>query len=200
MKVYAERPLRVLGQMLGDLLLIGWVGAWIWLGLQFHDRLDALRRPTMQVGQASGNLADSLSDTGEQLRGLQLVGELLAAPFDAIVGSARQLVDASDSSQQAIARLADLSFVVISLFPIILAVTVWAVLRGRWMRHATAAARLRNSGHGDGLLAVQALATARLDHVVRLASPGNPLDDPISRHRLASYQLRRLGLRSYEPR
>jgi hypothetical protein len=200
MKVYAERPMRALGQLLADLLLIVWVGAWTWLGLQFHERLDALRGPTIQVGEAGDNLANSLSATGEQLRGLQLVGELLAAPFDAIVGSARQLVDASDSSQQAIARLADLSFVVISLFPIVFAVAVWVVVRGRWMRRATAAARLRHSGHGDGLLAAQALATARLDHLARLASPGNPLDDPISRHRLAGYQLHRLGLRNYEPR
>ena len=198
MKVYAERPLRALGQLIGDLLLGAWVGAWVWLGLQFHDRLDALRAPTRQVGDASRDLADSLSDTGEQLRGVQLIGELLAAPFDAIVGSARQLVDASDSSDQAIARLADLSMVVTALFPIVFALTVWIVLRGRWMRRATAAARLRASGHGDGLLAAQALATARLDRLAELAAPGNPLDDPISRRRLASYQLRRLGLRSYD--
>jgi hypothetical protein len=198
MKVYAERPLRALGQFIGDLLLFAWVGGWVWLAQQFHDRLDALRGPTKQVGEASSDLANSLSDTGEQLRGLQLVGELLAAPFDAIVGSARQLVDASDSSEQAIARLADLSMVVTAFFPIVFAVTVWVVLRGRWMRRATAAARLRHSGHGDGLLAAQALATARLDHLAPLANPGNPLDDPISRRRLASYQLRRLGLRSYD--
>lgn len=199
MKVYAERPLRALGQLLGDLLLVVWVAGWLWLGLQFHDRLDALRAPAVQVGEASNGLANSLSTTGEQLRGLQLVGDLLAAPFDAIVASARQLVDASDNSQQAIARLADLSIVITAFFPIVFAVTVWAVLRGRWMRQATAAARLRHSGHGDGLLAAQALATARLDRIARLASPGNPLDDPISRRRLAGYQLHRLGLRSYDP-
>jgi hypothetical protein len=199
MKVYAERPLRVLVQVIGDLLLIAWVGGWVWLGIAFHDRLDALRRPTQQVGEASRDLADSLSGTGEQLRGIQLIGELLAAPFDAIVGSTRQLIDASASSDQAIARLADLSIVVTTFFPVVFAVAVWAVLRGRWMRQATAAARLRRSGHGDGLLAAQALLTARLDQLAPLAHHGNPLDDPISRRRLASYQLRRLGLRTYDP-
>ncbi|HSK97837.1 MAG TPA: hypothetical protein VK891_14540 [Euzebyales bacterium] len=199
MKVYAERPVRALGQFVADLLLVAWVGGWVWLGLQFHDRLDALRGPTRQVGEASSDLANSLSNTGEQLRGLQLVGELLAAPFDAIVGSARQLVDASENSDRAIAQLADLSMVVTAFFPIVFALTVWVVLRGRWMRRATAAARLRASGYGDGLLAAQALGTARLDQLAPLANPGNPLDDPISRRRLASYQLRRLGLRSYDP-
>jgi hypothetical protein len=185
-------------QFAGDLLLIAWVGGWVWLGRAFHDRLDALRGPARQVGRASSDLADSLSTTGEQLRGVQLIGDLLAAPFDAIVGSTRQLTDASATSDQAVARLADLSFLVTSFFPIVFAVTVWAVLRGRWMRQATAAARLRRSGHGDGLLAAQALLTARLDQLAPLANPGNPLDDPISRRRLAGYQLRRLGLRNYD--
>jgi hypothetical protein len=197
-KLYAERPHRAAGQFVGDLLLVAWIGGWLWLGRAMHDGLDSLRTPATQVGNASSGLANSLAQTSDQLRGVQLVGELLAGPFDAIVASARQLVDASDTTQDAIARLADLSFVVTAFFPIVFALTVWLALRGRWMRHATAAARLRASGWGDGLLAAQALGSARLDRLGALASPGNPLEDPISRHRLATYQLQRLGLRGYE--
>jgi hypothetical protein len=42
------------------------------------------------------------------------------------------------------------------------------------------------------------LSSARLDRVAKLVNPGNPLEDPINRRRLASYQLRQLGLRSYD--
>lgn len=197
MKIYAERPLRAALQVLGDLLLITWIGGWLWLGRQLHDRLDALRGPAVQVGDASSNLAESLSGTSEQVRSLQLVGEVLAAPFDAIIGSSQQLAEASGNTQQAIANLADTAAFVVACFPIVFAVAAWLVLRGRWMRHATAAARLRASGRGDGLLAAQALSSARLDQIATFAAPGNPLDDPISRRRLAGYQLRRLGLRVY---
>lgn len=199
MKVYAERPQRMVFQLIGDLLLVLWVGGWIWLGLQVHDRLDALRRPAAQVGEASEGLADSLAGTSDQIRSLQFVGEALAAPFDALIGGSQQLAEASGNSQQAIANLADTMVLVTALFPIVFALTLWAFLRLRWMRHATAAARVRATGHGDGLLAAQALASGRLDQIARYATPGNPLDDPLSRRRLAAYQLRRLGLRGYEP-
>lgn len=198
MKIYAERPVRAALQLAGDLLLVAWVSAWTWLALQFHNRLDALRDPAVRVGDASRGLADSLSSTSDQIRSLQFVGEVLAAPFDAIVGGAHELVAASDSGQTAIARLADLSIPVIALFPIAFAVLLWITLRGRWMHHASAAAKLRATGYGDGLLAAQALTSARLDQLAQFASPGNPLDDPISRRRLAAYQLRRLGLRGYD--
>jgi len=198
MKIYAERPVRVTLQVIGDLLLVLWVGGWIWLGRQVHDRLDALRRPAAQVGDASDGLAESLAGTSEQIRSLQFVGDALAAPFDAIISGSQQLSDASANSQQAIANLADILVVVTALFPILFALTLWAFLRLRWMRHATAAARVRMSEHGDGLLAAQALATGPLDQLARCTTPGNPLDDPLSRRRLAGYQLRRLGLRGYE--
>lgn len=198
MKVYAERPLRVLRQVVGDLLLVLWVGGWIWLGQEVHDRLDALRRPSVQVGEASRNLANSLADTSDQVRGLQLVGDVLAAPFDVIVSSTRQLADASNNTQQAIGNLADIMIVATALFPILFALTLWAFLRLRWMSHATAAARVRATGEGDGLLAAQALASGRLDQIGKYATSGNPLDDPLSRRRLAGFQLRRLGLRGYE--
>lgn len=199
MKIYAERPHRVLYQVVGDLLLVLWVGGWIWLGQQVHDRLDALRRPAVQVGEASRGLADSLASTSDQIRGLQIVGEALAAPFDAIVGGSRQLADASGNTQQAIANLADILIVVTALFPILFALTLWAFLRLRWMRSATAAAKVRATGYGDSLLAAQALAAGRLDQIAQYAAPGNPLDDPLTRRQLADYQLRRLGLRGYEP-
>lgn len=196
MKVYAERPLRVLAQLLADVALIVWVGGWIWFGLEVHDRLSALGRPTERVGQASTRLADSLSETSDQIRDLQFVGEALAAPFDAIINSTRQLATASAEAQAAIGGVASISFWLAALFPILFALLLWAVVRVRWMRHATAAAKLRAHGSGEGLLAAQALSSVRLDRLAGFVAPGDPLGDPRSRQQLAAYQLRRLGLRS----
>jgi hypothetical protein len=198
MKLYAERPLRVLVQLVGDLLLVAWIGAWVWLSLQVHAQLDALRAPTIQVGNASRDMADSLESTGDQLRSVQLIGDLLAAPFDAIVDGAQQLTIASDNGNEALARLADTSIFLTAFFPIVFGLTLWLVLRGRWIRRATAAVRVRASAYGDSLLAAQALSSVRIDRVAKLVNPNHPLDDPVSRRRLASYQLRQLGLRSYD--
>ncbi|MBW3604720.1 MAG: hypothetical protein KY460_07370 [Actinobacteria bacterium] len=197
MKLYAERPSRIAAQVCADLLFAAWIAGWIWLGLQVHDQLEALRRPAQRVGEASNGLAGSLEGTSEQIRGLQLVGDILASPFDAIVAGARELATASASSEATIGRLADLSLPLTALFPVLFAVTLWLALRGRWIRRATAATRLRDSEHGSGLLAAQALTSWRLDKLTQVDVAADPLSDERSRQRLAAFTLRQLGLRSH---
>lgn len=196
MKLYAERPSRTLVQIIGDLLTAAWIAGWIWLGLRLHDLLDQLGQPAGRVSRASDGLADSLAGTGEQIRSIQLIGDLLAQPFDAIISSAQELASAGASSQQTLARIADLSVPLVALFPVLFAITLWLVLRGRWIRRASAAARLRDSESGEGLLAALALTSTRLDRLSRAGLAEDPLSDARSRQRLAGYALRDLGLRS----
>jgi hypothetical protein len=197
-KVYAERPGRIVAQIVGDLLLVGWIAGWVWLGTRLHDELDALRRPATRVGQASDGLANSLQGTSEQVRSLQLVGDVLAQPFDAIIATARELSTATGNTQAGIGRLADLSIWLVALFPVLFALTLWLALRGRWIRKASAAARVRDDGGPDGLLAAQALTNARLDKVAEFDLADDPLADQASRRHLADFALRQLGLRGYE--
>lgn len=196
MKLYAERPSRTLVQIIGDLLTAAWIAGWIWLGLRLHDLLDQLGQPAGRVSRASDGLADSLAGTGEQIRSIQLIGDLLAQPFDAIISSAQELASAGASSQQTLGRIADLSVPLVALFPVLFAITLWLVLRGRWIRRASAAARLRDSESGEGLLAALALTSTRLDRLSRAGLAEDPLSDARSRQRLAGYALRDLGLRS----
>jgi hypothetical protein len=195
-KFYAERPSRLAAQVCGDLLLAGWMAGWLWLGLRLHDEIEALARPTRRVGEASTGLANALTGTSDQVRNLQLVGDVLAAPFDAIIAGARELATASTTSQESLARLADLAVPLTALFPVLFALTLWLALRGRWIRRATAVTRLRRTGEGEGLLAAQALTSARIDQLAGFELDDNPLADPVSRRRLATFALRQLGLRT----
>jgi hypothetical protein len=195
-KFYAERPSRLAAQVCGDLLLAGWMAGWLWLGLRLHDEIEALARPTRRVGEASTGLANALTGTSDQVRNLQLVGDVLAAPFDAIIAGARELATASTTSQESLARLADLAVPLTALFPVLFALTLWLALRGRWIRRATAVTRLRRTGEGEGLLAAQALTSARIDQLAGFELDDNPLADPVSRRRLAMFALRQLGLRT----
>ena len=196
MKFYAERPSRLAAQVCGDLLLAGWMAGWLWLGLRLHDEIEALARPTRRVGEASTGLANALTGTSDQVRNLQLVGDVLAAPFDAIIAGTRELATASTTSQESLARLADLAVPLTALFPVLFALTLWLALRGRWIRRATAVTRLRRTGEGEGLLAAQALTSARIDQLAGFDLDDNPLADPVSRRRLAMFALRQLGLRT----
>jgi hypothetical protein len=195
-KFYAERPSRVVAQVCGDLLLAAWVAGWLWLGLQLHDAIDALARPAVRVGEASSGLANALTSTSEQVRSLQLIGDVLASPFDAIIAGARELATASVNGQASLLRLADMAVPLTALFPVLFAVTMWLALRGRWIRRATAVTKLRRSGEGEGLLAAQALTSARIDQLAGFGLGDNPLADPASRRRLATFALRQLGLRT----
>lgn len=196
MKIYAEQPSRIVRQVAGDLLLAGWCAAWVWLGLRLHDELAALAGPAQRVGAASQTLADSLSGTSDQVRNLQFVGEVLASPFDAIVSGAGELSAASASGQATIARIADLAVPLTAVFPVLFAVTLWLALRGRWIRRATAAVRLRDDDRGQSLLAGQALTSVRIDRLADEDLADDPLGDADSRRRLAAFALRRLGLRT----
>jgi hypothetical protein len=182
-------------QVFGDLLLAAWIAGWMWLALRLHDEIEALAGPARRVGKASTGLADSLAGTSQQVRSLQLVGDVIAAPFDAIITGARELATASSNGQQTIARLADLAVPATALFPILFALTVWLALRGRWIRRATAMVKLRGSATGDSLLAAQALTSARIDQLADVQLDGNPLADPRGRRRLATFALRQQGLR-----
>jgi len=195
-KFYAERPSRVVAQVCGDLLLAAWVAGWLWLGLQLHDAIHALARPVVRVGEASSGLANTLTGTSEQVRSLQLIGDVLASPFDAIIAGARELATASVNGQASLLRLADMALPLTALFPVLFAVTMWLALRGRWIRRATAVTKLRRSGEGEGLLAAQALTSARIDQLAGFGLGDNPLADPASRRRLATFALRQLGLRT----
>jgi hypothetical protein len=195
-KIYAERPARIARQIGGDLLFVGWSAGWILLGLRVHDELDRLARPARRVGEASSGLANALTSTSDQVRSLQLVGDVLASPFDAIITGARELATASASGQESIMRLADLVVPLTAAFPILFALTLWLALRGRWIRRASAVARLRDEGGSDGLLAAQALTAVRVDQLARFELADDPLSDEGSRRRLASYALLRLGLRT----
>ena len=196
MKLYAERPSRITAQLVLDLLVVAWIAAWVWMGLRLHDLLDQLGQPARRVSEASDGLASSLSGAGEQIRSIQLIGEALAQPFDAIVSSAQELAAAGANSQQTLNRIADLSVPLVTLFPVLFAVTVWLAVRGRWIRRASAAVRLRETEGGEGLLAAVALTTGRLDRMAEVDLPADPLANAHSRRWLASHALRQLGLRS----
>ena len=96
MKIYAERSPRIARQVGGDLLFAGWSVGWILLGLRLHDELDRLSRPARRVGEASTGLANALTGASEQVRSLQLVGDVLASPFDAIIAGEIEIPETVD--------------------------------------------------------------------------------------------------------
>ncbi|MGZ4639153.1 MAG: hypothetical protein ACXV2J_08860, partial [Actinomycetes bacterium] len=75
MKLYAERPLRATNQLLGDLLVLGWVVFWIWLATAVHDKVGALAGPGREAENAGNNLATSLHSAAGHVDDIPLAGD-----------------------------------------------------------------------------------------------------------------------------
>ena len=45
MKLYADTPARRTRQILSDVLVLLWIGLWVYAGRQVHDTVEQLRAP-----------------------------------------------------------------------------------------------------------------------------------------------------------
>ena len=68
MKLYADRPFRLTNQVLGDLLVLGWIALWVWAGLRLHDLVLGLAAPGEQAEKAGRTLEHSLGDAAGERR------------------------------------------------------------------------------------------------------------------------------------
>ena len=82
MKIYADTPARRTAQIVADVLFVVWLVAWVWIGNVIHDGTMALAEPGRQTTEAATSLSSGLTDAGDHLREVPLVGDDVAGPFD----------------------------------------------------------------------------------------------------------------------
>src|SRR5690349_4942134 len=82
MKLFADAPVHRTRQVVGDLLLVGWMVLWVWAGLAVHDGTAALAAPARQTDESASSMAEQLRDAGGRIGDAPLVGDELAVPFD----------------------------------------------------------------------------------------------------------------------
>jgi hypothetical protein len=196
-KLYADRPVTAARQLLTDLLVAAWVGAWIWAAIKLYDLVEKLAVPGQKVEGAGGGMADNLADAADKVDNVPGVGNALASPFDRAAEAARTLADAGRQQQEVVGDLALALALALLAFPLGLVLFAWLPLRVRWMRRAGAAAALGAGPAGRDLLALRALANQPLR---RLAALGPDVaaawrdGDPSTVDALAALELRGLGL------
>jgi hypothetical protein len=196
-KLYADRPVIAVRQLLTDLLVVAWVGAWIWAAVKLHDLVEQLAVPGQKVEGAGRGLADNLADAANKVDNVPGAGNALANPFDRAAEAARALADAGRQQQEVVGDLALALALALLVFPLGLVLFGWLPLRVRWMRRAGAATALRAGPAGRDLLALRALTNQPLR---RLAALGPDVAaawrdaDPSTVDALAALELRGLGL------
>lgn len=197
-RVYADRPAVGFRQFVSDLLVLVWVGLWIWVATKVYETVLKLAVPGQKIEGAGEGMAGGLSDAGNQVDKVPAVGDALANPLDKAAGAAQALADAGREQQHAVHNLAVTLVVLLLIVPMSLVLFVWLPLRVRWIRRASYATTLRRGRGGRDLLALRALANQPLRRLANVApDPANAWrdgDDSIV-DSLARLELRTLGLR-----
>jgi len=196
-KVYAELPGRRLGQLALDVLLVGAVALAVWAGRETYDLVSLLAGPGQSVEQAGNGFAGAMDRFADRIGTLPGVGGDLREPLDSVSGAGRTLERAGRRQQEVIHELGVALGAVVAGFPITLLLAAYLPWRTRWVREASAAARLRRVGASDLRLFALRAATNRSYRQLRRASADPAGDLERGEYRaLATLELRALGLRA----
>lgn len=203
MKLYADRPARVVRQLLGDVLVVLLVYASVRLGMAANDRVAALAGPGLEAEATARDVDGRMRDAADQVGDAPLVGGTLAKPFESLAEASAALADSARAYQDTVADVARLTGFVLAGAPILLLLAVWLTLRLGWVVEASAATRLRRTGTaGAELLAVRAMVSQPLRRLARVdpaVITGWRAGDPAAVEALAALELRSLGLLSPPP-
>jgi hypothetical protein len=170
----------------------------IWAGMGVHDATMELTGPGYQITESASGISDSMTEAGDVLEGLPLVGDEARAPFDEASGAADELAEAGRAEVRAVESLANGLGLAVALIPILLVGAFYLPSRIRFVRRATAGARLVDASEDLDLFALRALTHQPLHVLARIT------DDPAGAwrrgdravtDRLAELELRANGLR-----
>jgi len=199
MKLYADRPGRLLAQLLGDVLVVVAVYWALRLGRGAHEKVGALAVPGREAEEAATDLDGQLRSAANDVGDAPLVGDTLSRPFRALASTSRDLAGTARSYQDTVADVALLAGVMVALVPIVFVLAIWLPRRLSWVIEASAAKRLMRAGPAaTELLAVRALAKQPLQRLARLGPEvvtGWKAGDAAATAALASLELDELGLR-----
>lgn len=199
MKLYADRPTRLLPQLAGDVLLVVMVYLCVRLGRGVHGHVADLAGPGRDAEAAGLRFQSQMRKAADGIGSVPLVGDSVSKPFHDAASSGQDLADAARGFQDTVGQVAVVLGLVVALVPILLLLALWLPRRVAWVVEATAAARLAKAGpRAQDLLALRALTRQSLPDLARLSpdvAAGWRAGDPGIIEALAGLELAELGLR-----
>ena len=101
---YAQRRVRMLGQLATDCCVVAWVVLWWLVGRATQRTVDAIATPARRLGDAAGQLADQMRVAAEQAGRVPGIGAELRKPFDDLVGSLQGVIGAAEDQVASVER------------------------------------------------------------------------------------------------
>jgi hypothetical protein len=198
MGIYAQRPGKLIGQLVADVLVILWGVVWALIGSLIHQMISLVAVPARETARTAGRLAEDFQDAATQAANVPGVGDQLRRPFDAAADTMGGLISSANHQVSNIEQLATVVGWLVFLIPVSVVVAFWLPRRVRFWQQSRAAQQFIDSDADLDLFALRAMATEPM-HVLAAIS-----DDPVGAWRagdtkvitkLAEIELGRSGLR-----
>ena len=162
MALYSDFGPRRTRQIIGDVVALLAIAAWVWLGIMVYQLVENLAAFGVQMEEAGAGFKETMTEVGDTLGGIPLIGGGIRVPFDGASGAGGALEAAGQSQQVAVNQLATGLGLGISVLPIIMILVLWLTPRIRFARRSSRARAIVKSGAGIDLLALRALATQKI--------------------------------------
>lgn len=169
MKLYSDYGARRTRQIIGDLLALAAIAAWVWLGITVYRAVEKLAEFGVQMQNAGAGFKAAMTQVGQTLGGVPFIGGGIRAPFDGASNAGGALEAAGVSQQVAVNQLATVLGIGIAALPIVTILVIWLVPRIRFVRRAGHAKAVLASHAGIDLLALRALANQRVSRLAAVS-------------------------------
>lgn len=198
MKLYSDFGQRRTRQIIGDTLALIAIAAWVWLGVTVYQLIENLSAFGVQMEDAGAGFKQTMTEVGQALGGVPVIGGGIRAPFDGASEAGSALEAAGQSQQIAVNQLATGLGIGIAALQILTILLLWLIPRLRFARRASRAQAIVSTGAGIDLLALRALSSQSIVAIRSVDEDAMAAwrrgDDAVMR-KLAALELRSSGVR-----
>jgi hypothetical protein len=197
MGIYAKRPAKMIGQLVGDGFVVLWTIGWAIVAIFVHRVIEVLATPARETARTAMRLAENFRQAAAEAAKVPVAGEQFRRPFDSAAVTLGNLIDSANDQVVSIERLALIVGWLVFLIPVTIVVAFWLPRRIRFYRQARASQVFLDSLADLDLFALRAMAAQPLYVLAEIS------DDPVQAWRsgdrevinkLAEVELKRNGL------
>lgn len=136
-----------------------WSFLWIRVGMHLHDLVGELASAGRLLIDAGTDLERNASSVQGSVVRVPVIGNFLKQRFEGLVGVGESLRQSGVNQVETVDSLSLWLGTLVALLPILVVLWIWGIRRVRWIRNASAAARLRSDPANLYLFALRAVTT-----------------------------------------
>ncbi|MGN7968808.1 hypothetical protein [Microbacterium sp. 22296] len=198
MKLYSDFAAHRARQMTADIVALVIIAVSVVMGVVVFSTVNQLARFGREMQAAGADFRTSMTDVGDRLGDVPLIGSGISAPFDTASSAGDTLASAGQTQQDLVLQAAIALGIGVAALPILLTLLMWLLPRLRFISRATRTRALLRAGLDSDLLALRALTHQKVATIAKVDPDALGAwrrgDREVTR-RLAGLELRSVGIR-----